>query len=114
GVHGDYAGLYTSINLNVNDLVAGLSSSQAPGGPLSGSTGSSSSGGGGAGAVTGQLPNPANPLSKAVPNTGGGGGSSGGGSGGSVVPNLGGLTGQSATGPGGSDYARVLMQGISK
>jgi len=114
GVHGDYAGLYASINLNVNDLVAGLSSNQAPGGPLSGGLGSSGSSG------TQNPSNPlsglaqSNPLSKAAPNTGGGGASSGGGSGGSLVPNLGGLTGQSATGPGGSDYTRVLMQGISK
>jgi phospholipid/cholesterol/gamma-HCH transport system substrate-binding protein len=96
GVHGDYTGLYASIDLNLNDLIRGLSSSQA-GNPVTGPTGVLSQGGSTLGGLTGG-------VAKAVPglptpSTQ------------SVVPKvLGGLTGQGLTTPGGSDYTRVILQ----
>jgi phospholipid/cholesterol/gamma-HCH transport system substrate-binding protein len=91
GVHGDYTGLYASISLNLNDLIRGLTSSQANGGAL--------------GALSTPSPSQQSPLQKVLPNgvpsapktTG-------------LIPNL---TGASATGPGGSDYSRVILQGMS-
>jgi hypothetical protein len=94
-VHGDYTGLYASISLNLNDLIRGLTSSQAGGGPL--------------GPLTTQAPTQQNPLQGVLPNNGTGG----------VVPQtpkdtglIPNLTGASTTGPGGSDYTRVILQGM--
>lgn len=100
-IHGDYAGLYASLNLNLNDLIRGLTSSQA----------------GGNSALT----TPSGPLGKQGSSglnqiLGTGGGSNGPTP--SNTPNLGnavrGLTGQSATGPGGSDYERAVLQAVGK
>jgi phospholipid/cholesterol/gamma-HCH transport system substrate-binding protein len=106
GIHGDYAGLYASINLNVSDLVRGLTSNQsgAPGlpnipnplpidpdlGPLDGVLG------GGGGGTAQQRSLPTQPQQRS--------GNQG------VLPDLGGLTGQSA---GGSGYARVMLAGVT-
>ena len=102
GVHGDYTGLYASLDLNLNDLIRGLTSSQA-GNPITGSTGAAGSQGGTnpLGAVTQAVPGGGSaPSTQSVPNT--------------AVPKvLGGITGQSATAPDGSDYTRVILQGMS-
>jgi phospholipid/cholesterol/gamma-HCH transport system substrate-binding protein len=104
GVHGDYAGLYASIDLNVNDLVRGLTSSQA-GNPITGSTGliNGPKGGSSTSPLQKVLPGSGTtPTQPATPNTG-------------TVPNVvGGLTGQGATGPGGSDYTSVILQGMGQ
>lgn len=101
GIHGDYAGLYASINLNLNDLIRGLTSSQA-GNPITGQTGLGSQGGSALGQVLG----------------GGGGLTTGGGttSGGSnpLGNVVGPLTGQGATAPGGSDYTRAVLSAVGK
>ncbi len=116
GIHGDYAGLYASINLNVNDLVRGLTSNQA-GTPSTPSTpglpGLPGLPGGlnvpqPSGGVN--LPNLTQPQGGTTqqqqqqqqqPKSGGGG----------VLPNLGGLTGQSV---GGSDYTRLVLSGVGQ
>jgi phospholipid/cholesterol/gamma-HCH transport system substrate-binding protein len=105
GVHGDYAGLYASINLNLNDLIRGLTSSQA-GNPVTGGTGILSGPSGGSSplpsGVQQVVPGSGGTTTQQAPKTG-------------TVPNVvGGLTGQGATAPGGSDYTRVLLQGISQ
>jgi phospholipid/cholesterol/gamma-HCH transport system substrate-binding protein len=103
GVHGDYAGLYASINLNLNDLIRGLTSSQA-GNPVTGQTSPINQGGSNplGGALQQVVPNSGGTTTQQAPKTG-------------TVPNVvGGLTGQGATAPGGSDYTRVLLQGISQ
>jgi phospholipid/cholesterol/gamma-HCH transport system substrate-binding protein len=100
GIHGDYAGLYASINLNLNDLIQGLTSNQQ-GGPTG---------------TTGPL-GPNGPLGQALGggsgSSGGTSGGSGGGGGGSGVPNVGGaLGGASVSGPTGS-YATTVLQGVT-
>jgi phospholipid/cholesterol/gamma-HCH transport system substrate-binding protein len=100
-IHGDYAGLYASLNLNLNDLIQGLSSNQAGNG-LTGSSGALSGGS-------------QTPLTSVLPNLGVGG---------TVqkpvtpslkVPNVvGGLVGQGATDSSGSDYARTVLEAVGK
>jgi phospholipid/cholesterol/gamma-HCH transport system substrate-binding protein len=103
GVHGDYAGLYASVDLNINDLVRGLTTPQA-GGPLPElpelpDTGILQ-------APPGNLPD----VTRRLPGAGSGTQQQQRGGNPSVVPNLGGLTGQST----GSDYTRMVMQGVDQ
>lgn len=107
-IHGDYAGLYASINLNLNDLIQGLTSNQQ-GGALGGLTGNSGAVGGntqGSNPLSGVLPNVTGGTSqqnsqRATPNLN--------------VPNVvGGLTGQGATAPDGTDYTRAVLQAVGK
>lgn len=104
GIHGDYAGLYASINLNVNDLVRGLTSNQQGGSPSPGLPGGTPS-----------LPLGQQRGSLSLPNLNQSqdGGSSQQPSSGNqrVLPNLGGLIGQSA---GGSDYTRLVLSGVGQ
>jgi phospholipid/cholesterol/gamma-HCH transport system substrate-binding protein len=97
GIHGDYAGLYASVNLNLNDLITGLTSNQAPGGPLSGSSGTPTT------PTVPTVPTVPTPLQKAVPAPSSG--TSGGA--GSTVPNaVNGLTGAS--------YTTAVLQGMNR
>jgi ABC-type transporter Mla subunit MlaD len=100
GVHGDYAGLYASLNLNVNDLVRGLTSNQQ-GSPATPNLGGLSvpNNSGGAGGLS--LPNLNQSQSGGTQQQKSGTGG--------VLPNVGGLTGQSV---GGSDYARLVLSGV--
>jgi hypothetical protein len=107
GVHGDYAGLYASVNLNLNDLIAGLSSNQAGGGPLGTVTG-----GGTQQPTTPTVPGLPNALQKAVPAPSTG---TSGGTGNSTVPNVvNGLTSQSVSSPSGDSYTTAVLQGMSR
>jgi phospholipid/cholesterol/gamma-HCH transport system substrate-binding protein len=107
GVHGDYAGLYASLNLNLNDLIAGLSSNQA-GGPTGGLTNNSPQ------QTNPQQTNPlpTGPLQKAVPAPGAG--TSGGTGGTPRLPNVQGLTSQSVSSPSGDSYTTAVLQGMGR
>jgi phospholipid/cholesterol/gamma-HCH transport system substrate-binding protein len=111
GVHGDYAGLYASLNLNLNDLIAGLSSNQAGGGPTGALTGG---GGTQQQPTTPTAPNlGGNPLQRAVPAPSTG--TSGGTGNNSPVPDaVKGLTGASASSPSGDSYTTAVLQGMGR
>jgi phospholipid/cholesterol/gamma-HCH transport system substrate-binding protein len=108
GVHGDYAGLYATVDLNITDLVAGLTgptspTTTCPSGsiqvPLSGCV-----------PLTGSTPTvPKLPTLPSLPLTGGTGGTSGGtgGSGGL----LGGILGTSYKGN--PDYTEMMLAGAA-
>ncbi len=113
-IHGDYAGLYASVDLNLTDLVAGLT------GPSSTTT-SCPSGStlipvvGGClpvGGSSGGTKLPTVPLPK-LPLTGGTGGTSGGTSGGGSGGLLGGVLGNGASYQGGNDYTYLMLAGAA-
>jgi phospholipid/cholesterol/gamma-HCH transport system substrate-binding protein len=98
GVHGDYAGLYASLDLNVNDLVQGLTSGQAgsPTDALTNGSNTSSSP-----SITGVLPKTGTSAPQTTQPK-------------SVLPGVPNLTGQSLTAPDGADYTTVVMQGMGQ
>ena len=113
GVHGDYAGLYASVDLNITDLIAGLTGPTSPTATCPSGTiqlpiaGCVPLGGG-----TTTLPKlPALPLTGGTGGTSGG--TSGGGSGGGL---LGGILGTSASGASyqrANDYTQLMLAGAA-
>lgn len=109
-VHGDYTGLYASVNLNLNDLIQGLTSNQA-GGPTAptGPLGPNNPVTGGTSPLQ-ELPGAQSvPVPVPVP---GAGADSGAQNRGPSLPNVGGLVGQSAGGPG--SYSSVILSGVGQ
>jgi phospholipid/cholesterol/gamma-HCH transport system substrate-binding protein len=117
-VHGDYAGLYATVDLNITDLLAGLTGPSSPtttcpsGTVLVPLAGCIPLGGGTAPKL------PSLPTLPKLPLTGGGttggtnGGSSGG-SGGSGGGLLGGLLGNGASYQNSDDYTRLMLAGAA-
>jgi phospholipid/cholesterol/gamma-HCH transport system substrate-binding protein len=122
-IHGDYAGLYATVDLNLTDVIAGLTgptapTTQCPAGstpvPLAGCLPVATGG-------TSPLPSlPTLPLPKAVPSLplpgSAGGGSSGSGQGGASGPSgglLGTILGTSSSSDTRSDYTLLLLQGAA-
>lgn len=104
GIHGDYTGLYASLDLNVNDLIRGFTSPQSGGGPLAPVTPGGSDGGG---PSLQQAPSGPPSLQRRAPSDGGGSGTA-------VPPAVSGLTGASTAGSGSSDYTSAVLRGMSK
>lgn len=119
GIHGDYAGLYASVDLNVTDLVAGLTGPSSPTTTCPSGTIAVPLAGclplGGSGTPT--LPTlptlPKLPLVGGGTTSGGTSGGTGGSSGGSGGGLLGGLLGNGVSYQGNSDYTRLMLAGAA-
>jgi len=117
GVHGDYAGLYASVDLNITDVVAGLTGPSSPTTSCpSGSTLIPVVGGCLPVGAPGTTKLPSVPALPKLPLTGGTSGTNGGSSGGSGGGLLGGLLGTSANGAsyhGADDYTLLMLAGAA-
>jgi phospholipid/cholesterol/gamma-HCH transport system substrate-binding protein len=117
GVHGDYAGLYASVDLNITDVVAGLTGPSSPTTSCpSGSTLIPVVGGCLPVGAPGTTKLPSVPTLPKLPLTGGTSGTNGGSSGGSGGGLLGGLLGTSANGAsyhGADDYTLLMLAGAA-
>jgi phospholipid/cholesterol/gamma-HCH transport system substrate-binding protein len=115
GVHGDYAGLYASVDLNITDLIAGLTGPSSPTTTCPSGTiqvplaGCIPVGGG-----TTTLPTlPKLPTLPSLPLGGTSGGTSGGTGGGSSGGLLGGILGNGASYQSTNDYTRLMLAGAA-
>ncbi len=113
GVHGDYAGLYASVDLNITDLIAGLTGPTSPTPTCPSGTVQLPIAGclplGGGTTTVPKLPTlPKLPLTGTPGTTSGG--TSGGGSGGGL---LGGLLGNGASYQHSNDYTQLMLAGAA-
>ncbi len=113
GVHGDYAGLYASVDLNITDLIAGLTGPTSPTPTCPSGTVQVPIAGclplGGGTTTVPKLPTlPKLPLTGTPGTTSGG--TSGGGSGGGL---LGGLLGNGASYQHSNDYTQLMLAGAA-
>jgi phospholipid/cholesterol/gamma-HCH transport system substrate-binding protein len=121
GVHGDYAGLYASVDLNITDLIAGLTGPTSPTTTCPAGTvqiplaGCLPLGGGTTPKLPGLPTLPTLPTLPKLPLTSGGtsGGTNGGSSGGSGGGLLGGLLGNGISYQDTNDYTRLMLAGAA-
>ncbi len=132
GVHGDYAGLYASVDINLTDLISGLTgpsspTTQCPSGtvslPLAGCVPLSNNNPlpsaplpnvpGGLGGVLGGVTGGGSSSGSTSGGSSGTGGSGGSGSSGSGGGLLGGLLGQGTSYHGNTDYTQLMLAGAA-